>query len=517
MAFQTYHHNKTTGVTYVYEAVSTWDKDKKQPINKQVCIGKLNPITGELIPSKRNRDAAAASSQIITATSLIAGPTLFLDTITKQLKLDHLLKKCFPENYDEIKSVVYFIVEKGTALCHCEAWCKSHISPSGKVLTSQNISRLLKAMTENARQTFFAAWSKVILEKEYLCYDISSVSSYSEGNEYIKYGYNRDHEKLPQINLAMIFGEESHLPVYFKHLPGSIPDVVTLQNTLITLDYLGSEKLHFVMDRGFYSVDNINGLFRFHHKFIISVPIGRKWVEEVIDKYYDEIASPKYYTKLGEDILYINTVLYKWGEERKRSYLHMYYNAHAAADEFDGFTEEILTYKEEMESGHRVKNHEEYYKRYFFEKTTPKRGLQITFNDEVIQKHRHRYAGYFVLFTNDIKDPLKALEIYRNKDVVENSFDDLKNQLDMKRLRIHSSTTMDSRLFLQFIALIYISQIRNQVRDNKKLANMTVREILEEMETLSKIIYSGRYGQVYTERTKLQVEIMEAFGVILET
>jgi len=32
-------------------------------------------------------------------------------------------------------------------------------------------------------------------------------------------------------------------------------------------------------------------------------------------------------------------------------------------------------------------------------------------------------------------DALKALEIYRRKEAVENSFDDLKNTLDMKRLR----------------------------------------------------------------------------------
>ncbi len=40
---------------------------------------------------------------------------------------------------------------------------------------------------------------------------------------------------------------------------------------------------------------------------------------------------------------------------------------------------------------------------------------------------------------------------YRAKNAVENSFDDLKNHLDMRRLRIHTSDAMDSRLFLQFL------------------------------------------------------------------
>lgn len=48
-----YLKNKTTGVTYVYECVSFWDKIKKKPASKCTCIGKLDPGTGELIPSKR--------------------------------------------------------------------------------------------------------------------------------------------------------------------------------------------------------------------------------------------------------------------------------------------------------------------------------------------------------------------------------------------------------------------------------------------------------------------------------
>ena len=40
MAYHVNHVNKKTGVTYVYESVSVWDKERKQSRNKQVCIGK---------------------------------------------------------------------------------------------------------------------------------------------------------------------------------------------------------------------------------------------------------------------------------------------------------------------------------------------------------------------------------------------------------------------------------------------------------------------------------------------
>ncbi len=56
------------------------------------------------------------------------------------------------------------------------------------------------------------------------------------------------------------------------------------------------------------------------------------------------------------------------------------------------------------------------------------------------------------------------MEIYRNKDVVEKSFDNLKNDLDLHRLRIHSDAAMEGRIFIGFISLILMSYIREKMR-----------------------------------------------------
>lgn len=515
MASLTYHHNKKTGTTYVYSVQSYWDKEKKSPRNKQKCLGKLNKETGEIIPSvKRSKIALrAASAPGVTATTLIAGPYLLLENLTKQMGLDILLKKCFPGASEMIMSLVYFLVQKGLPLAHCEPWSIAHEHPFGNILISQRISDLLSCISEDDRQKFLSLWLGKFIENDYLCYDITSVSSYAERNAYVKYGYNRDSEPLPQINLAMLFGQNSNLPAYYRRIPGNITDVATLKTTVQNLDFLGKRKINFVLDRGFYSQNNIDELFRRKHKFTIAIPAGRKWVEEIIDQYYDSIADPSNYLEVDDsEALYVVSRLYKWGTNKKRCYLHLYYNAQQAATEFDQFTKKLLRYKEELLSGKRLKEHEEYYRRYFLIKETPKRGTQISFNNEEIQKYRKRYAGFFCILSNSIKFPLEALNVYRTKDAVENSFDDLKNHLDMKRLRIHSAAAMDSRLFLQFLALIYTSQIRNTSMKDKVLKNLTVREIIENMETLVKIKYSQRYGQLYTETNPIQRKIMEVFG-----
>jgi len=322
---------------------------------------------------------------------------------------------------------------------------------------------------------------------------------------------------MKQLNLALLFGQRSQLPVYYDRLPGNISDVSTLHNILKTFSFLEISKLHLVMDKGFYSQKNVDSLLAARYKFILAVPIRRKWVQNIIDEARETIQNPDCYRKVDGEVIYVYSKLYPWGKERRRCYVHIYYNAHAAALATDAFTEELLGYKEELETEQYVKEHEDAYKDFFIVKETPVRGRKVLYNNDAIQKYRDKYAGFYVLLTNDIKDPVEALRVYRNKDSIEKCFDDLKNQLDMNRLRIHSSSVMDGRLFIQFIALIYMSALRKKMRETGLIEKYTVRELLLEMETLTKVSYSGKYGHILTEITKPQRHIIESLGVDLET
>ena len=43
--------DKRSGITYVYESTSFWDKEKQQPRSKRKLIGKLDPASGEIVPT----------------------------------------------------------------------------------------------------------------------------------------------------------------------------------------------------------------------------------------------------------------------------------------------------------------------------------------------------------------------------------------------------------------------------------------------------------------------------------
>jgi transposase len=507
--------NKATGVTYVYESVSYWDKEKKQARNKKVCIGRLDP-NGTFIPSARLMpEQAAVRDPIVTASAEIVGPFIILDSITDRLDLRSLLKSCFPEHYQQILMMAYYLTSTGGPLSHCETWCKSHEPSLAESLVSQRISEVLQSISIDGKQTFLVKWMNKILEEDYLCYDITSISSYSELNEYIKYGHNRNKDKLPQLNLAVLFGQKGRLPVYYERMPGNITDVTTLRNILKTFKALEVKTLHYVMDKGFYSKKNVDELLTSRDKFIISVPLNNKWVQNAIDGIYTTIHGPEGYRKIDNEILYIYSQLYPWGDKNRRCYLHLYYNAQSRANAVDRFNEDLIGYKEELESGNLISEHQDAYDTFFDVKTTPKRGMKVSYNTEAISRYINRYSGFQALLSNGIKDPIEALQIYRDKDVVEKCFDDLKNQLDMKRLRMHSSVAVDGRLFVQFIALIYLSALRKEMRKSGLIERYTVRELLQEMETLTKVKYSGKYGHILTEVTKPQREILKSLDIEL--
>ena len=62
-------YNKERGITYVYESESYWDKDLKQPRSRRKLIGKLDPNTGEVIPTGTQGRKKTSPSETTSASS----------------------------------------------------------------------------------------------------------------------------------------------------------------------------------------------------------------------------------------------------------------------------------------------------------------------------------------------------------------------------------------------------------------------------------------------------------------
>ncbi|BAE84441.1 MULTISPECIES: hypothetical protein [Desulfitobacterium] len=100
---------------------------------------------------------------------------------------------------------------------------------------------------------FFSLQAGRRLETEFLAFDITSISSCSELIRQVKYGKNKEGDRLPQTNLALLLGEQSGLPAYYRKLPDNVSDVKTIASHLKDITFLKLDKIKLFVDRGFYS------------------------------------------------------------------------------------------------------------------------------------------------------------------------------------------------------------------------------------------------------------------------
>jgi transposase len=508
MASLVYLKNKKNGVTYVYKNVSKWNKQKQRSENERQCIGKLDPETKEIVPTGKR---GLGNGQRAYANAAIIGNHILFEKIASDFGLRKVLELSFPEVWDKILTCAYYLLSERKALSHCESWSTQHENPCGGMLRNQRISDLLLELTPTKQMTFFRNWVCRRQETEYFALDITSVSSYSEQNEYVRNGYNRDKENLPQVNLCMLLGEKSGIPIYYDVLPGSIRDVSALKNVLITMNWLDAKRLHLVMDKGFYSEANIDAMYESHLRFTAGVPFTINWAKDFVASKRGGIETLEHYRRIGEGELFVDSELSTW--KGHRCYRHVYYDSRKAAEEYAEFLRRVSIWKEELEGNKPIKEHQSYYDKYFIVKKTPKRGRKVIVRDEIVQEFKEKTTGFFVLLSNDIKDPDRALLIYRGKDAVEKGFDDLKNALDSKRLRIHSPLSMKGRFFLQFIALIISAGIRKVMEESGLGNKCTMPEIINEMKSFQRVVVDGHRKALYTKLTKFQLEILEAFGL----
>ena len=246
-----YQKDKRSGLTYAYESIAYWDKEKQQSRANRKLIGRLDPGTGEIVPTdgrrRREKEEPAAKKRGPSSSEQAArsffGATYLLDQVAEKLGIAEDLKKCFPDRYRQILSIAYYLtLEDNSPLYRFEKWGSIHRHPYGENITSQRSSELFASITEEEKSKFFRLQGKRRAESEFWAYDITSISSYSKLLRQVQYGFNKEDDRLPQLNLALIFGEESNLPFYYRKLAGNIPDSKTVKQLLHELDVLGFKK-----------------------------------------------------------------------------------------------------------------------------------------------------------------------------------------------------------------------------------------------------------------------------------
>jgi Transposase len=526
-----YQKDKRVGITYAYESESYWDKEKQQPRARRKLIGRLDEVSGEIVPTREYRKKAVIEEPNVLRSGPVPmtntqrsfyGATYLLDQIGNTTGIEADLKACFPGIYKQLLSLAYFLIlEESNALSRFSHWQRVHKHPHGKDIPSQRSSELFQSIDEESRMAFFKKQGRRRIEKEYWAFDITTISSYSEVLKQVKKGKNKEHDRLPQINLALLFGEQSGLPFYYRKLPGNITDVKTVKQLMHEFDVMGYKKVNVILDRGFYSKENVDSLYKNHQKFIVGVKLSLKYVKEILDEERENLNRWSYLqTQFGA---YGICRMIEWDyeqerpykgdviKEKRRAYLLLFHNPEKAAMDLvksnDYMTKLYNDLVEDDLKDYRTKD----YEKYFHVTQTPIRGRKVEPKENAMEE-RNRNHGYFALLSNEVKDPYEALSLYRSKDIVEKAFGNLKDRLDFRRMQVSSELSLNGKLFVEFIALIYLSCLKKKMLEAKLFDKWTMQGLLDDLDTIELFEAPG-HGRVLGEITDKQSKIYQALEV----
>lgn len=286
-----------------------------------------------------------------------------------------------------------------------------------------------------------------------MLFDITSLYSYFKLIEYLEWGYNRDQEKLPQINLGVVVGQPSQLPLAYRIYPGSIVDVSTLANIMILLEELGVKDCTFILDRGFYSAQNIREMAQQEISFVVPLPFVTKTSHHLISRHLRDLQSPRYgfYYRdrpmfhIKEEITIANVLLSA----------HIYHDERRKADEVDHLMRRIV----EIEALVKEKEFwdrqalEEYMEQSFkgssklFEVTEERPRFRLMRKVNAISRLMNRMGKTIILTDDPELGREDILSLYRRKDTLEKMFDIIKNELDCRRLKVSSREAVGGGYF----------------------------------------------------------------------
>jgi len=499
--------------TYLYQSTSYRDPQGR-PRNKKTKIGKIDPNTGQTIyttqPNQTTNPQPNNIKEIIDNTKNY-GTHYFLTQIAQKTNLLKTLQTTFPNNYQEIFTLASYLITQDKPVMYYQDWLSENQWPNTNNMTSQRISELLNNITQNQRNQFYKLWYKQTKEPKYIALDITSISSHSKQREECEWGYNRDRDKLPQINLCMLFGETSRLPIYQTSYSGSLSDVSTLDCTTAEFTALfGKNDTVFVMDKGFFSKKNIDLLLERGVNFLVSVPFMSKFVRQLVRRERGGIdCLENFVVTSGDPIRGVHRKVV-WNEAGVVLEGYVLFDPVRALLERNELFSFILRLKEfalvEGVGGRYAKEIE----RYLVVERSVGGGFVVGVREGVVEAVLE-CCGWCVLLSNHVCGVQVAFDVYRLRDVVEKGFWRFKGCLGLERLRVHSDSRAECKEFVGFVALVLLSYIDNVMRTCGLYGSLTIDGLFLLLAKLKSVTIGGQH--ILRPLTKQQKELFKAFDI----
>ena len=453
-------------------------------------LGKILAGSTEMIPTRPKKKRSEVIEAPVQAVRTHVGLQKFLEWAGHESGIDADLQRSF-EIGDALKlsSIArYWVATDGDTLPRMESWQVMNPLPYGHPITQDVYGKLFASVgrNESGVQSYFQCRGQRVLSTGLnLALDTTTFSTYSKNQIEARQGFNKDGDGLDTIKLLVLYSVENRQPVAFSKQPGNIPDKISLANALRQLDMLDLASPVIVADNGFYSQDNMTHFAREHTKFLMLANSTDKWVRSEIDAAREELGHFRNVCPFDVDVSGVmrrrqhgfsivrkrTRGNFEAGETEsftRRLYVHVFHKPEAAPIQERRLRESLFSLKKDLEDG--VEEFRPAAQKQIDSYLTVKRtakGVKVDFKMDGIEEAK-RYWGYFVLVSNEIKDPFDALKAYRSREKIEELFATYKDSFDGRKPRTWYPENLYGRQFAQFVGLGYHCFLAKRILDVKK-------------------------------------------------
>lgn len=380
-----------------------------------------------------------------------------------------------------------------------------------EIPSDQRISEILEAVPDKA-PGFFRSW----IAKHggsALFYDITSLSSNSRSINMLEYGYNRDGDKLPQVNLGLVVNKNTNIPVYFKIFPGSLPDVSTLQGMIGDLKEFGLHDNLLVIDRGFYSRENLQRIHEAGMNFILPLPLTVNAAKKLLAEQAKQLKNPVNAQRFEKQLVFVTqkdiTI------DGLELHAHVIYDEARQNDQTNSFYDRLFDVEKKLDGAtvygpldvfleHNAKGF-----RNFFEWTLNDGILSCKRKPKAIKRRTNQFGKMILISSTQITWD-KALLYYRQKDAIEKHYYSLKNFVEGAPLRVRKDKTLMGLMFVMFLTLIVRAAFLQRLA-NTKAKNTYLPDALLELSKI-RAVKIGKNWKL-TETTKRQRLVIDALKI----
>lgn len=421
----------------------------------------------------------------------------------------------------------YTLVTEGNVAQYYPEYAFNHplFTEGMHVYSDSKVCDFLKGITPDQIIVFQNTWNEKLdhREKIYISYDSTNKNCQAGNLECVEFGHPKQDNGKPVFNYSVAYNNTNTVPLFYEEYPGSITDVSQLQIMLEKAKGYGYHEVGFILDRGYFSRENIRYMDKNGFDFIIMMKGMKSLVHEIVtankgrfeDDYSKNIRGCKVYGMTVHQKLFPS--------DEKDRYFHIYYSDSKKASEKGELTGKIARLakyfkKHQNQAVHFDRALEHYFDLiYWHEGQKDEKFLYAREKTDVINKEIS-FCGYFVIITSAGMTASKALELYKSRDVSEKLFRADKSFIGNRTMRAHMNETEDARIFVEFVALIVRNRIYHQLieqekKNDKKENYMTVAAAIRELEKIEIIQQSDHRYRMNYAVTATQKEILKAFGI----